>query len=340
MPRLFLLAVLGLASAGAATAQDGSGRWVHAIEKARELFEQGQYQLAEQELGHALRLSEAFGTTDPRAIVVLNDLASVQHALGHVAEAERLYRHALAACKHAGKARSHCEVRLSINLASLYADTGQYAHVERLARQVLPMLDTEKDAADLACLYLYLAAVSFHRSDYEEAETLFEDSLAMWEKVTTKDSPEKATLLNNIASIRLKTGRPDDAIPLLERAISMLEATCGAGHPHLIRPLANLAVSQALIGHSTEATAGAERARAIAENVLGPEHIITGETLLQCALVLRRAGRRGEAKALEKRGRSVIAKHESDNLLGHTVDFGTFRLPAASLEGQGSRQTP
>ena len=339
MRRLFLPLILALATAGAA-AKDSGERWERAIEKAREFFEQGQYQPAEQELVHALELSETFGAADPRAIVVLNDLASVQHALGNVADAERLYRHALAACKHAGKARRHCVIRLSINLASLYADTGQYAHVERLARQVLPMLDPDNDAADVACLHLYLATVAFHRSEFEEAEDLFESSLALWEKVTAQDSPEKATLLNNIASVRLKAGRPDDAIPLLERAIIMLEATCGADHPHLIRPLANLAVSQALIGHATEARVRADRARAIAENALGPNHVITGETLVQCALVLRRGARKGEAKALGKRGRSVIAKYESDNLLGHTVDFRAYRPPSAVLGGPSSHQAP
>jgi tetratricopeptide (TPR) repeat protein len=334
MTRLLLVIGLTLVPGSRGTANDPSEDWRLAVENARQFAGQGQFHQAEQELAQALRLAEAFGPLDRRTILTLNDFASLQQTLGRVAEAEKLYRRVLAACECVESPDRTCVVRVSGNLASLYVETGQYAKAERLAHRALSLLDAGADPADLARLYLYLAGVSFHRSEYEEAEALYQRSLAMWEKAVASDCPEAADVLNNIASIRIVTGRPADAIPLLERAVAIFEGAFGPVHPHLIRPLSNLAVSQAMAGSIAEAVAGAARARSVAENTLGPDHNVTGETLLQCAVVLRRAGRGAEAKALEKRARALISRHERDNLLGHTVDFHAYTPPAASASRQ------
>ncbi len=108
----------------------------------------------------------------------LNNLALLYQAQGRYAEAEPLYKRALAIREKALGAE-HPDVAQSLNnLAALYHDQGRYA----------------------------------------EAEPLYERSLAIREKVLGPEHPYTARSLENYAALLSKTGRADEATGMEGRA--------------------------------------------------------------------------------------------------------------------------
>ncbi len=85
----------------------------------------------------ALREVEQFGETDVRLTLVLNNLANLYHNQKKYAQAEPLYRWALA-IREARLSPTHLLVAQSLNtLATLCRDQGQYGEAEAFIKRCL-----------------------------------------------------------------------------------------------------------------------------------------------------------------------------------------------------------
>ena len=115
-----------------------------------------------------------------------------------------------------------------------------------------------------------------------------------------------------------------EARMLFERALASWESTVGPNHPQVAGALTYLAELDLAAKKYGDAESRLVRALTIAEKQLGADHPYTGEMMNLHATVLRKTGRKTEAKRVEKRARALLAKHASDNLTNHTVDFRTL----------------
>src|SRR5262249_42277990 len=112
--------------------------------------------------------------------LTLNNLAALYKAQSRYADAEPVYKRALA-IQEKTLGPDHPDVATSLNnLADLYEDQGRYA----------------------------------------EAEPLFQRSLAIWEKELGPDRPNVATSLNNLAKLYDAQSRYDDALPIVRQMIN------------------------------------------------------------------------------------------------------------------------
>ncbi|CAM9191144.1 unnamed protein product, partial [Pylaiella littoralis] len=143
---------------------------------------------------------------------------------------------------------------------------------------------------------------------YDEAEPLYERSLAIREKALGCDHPDVAVSLNNRAGLLESQGKYDEADPLYLRAIKIGEKTLGPDHPDLATRLNNRAGLLESQGMYAEAEPLYERSQAIFEKVFGPEHPHMTSSLNNRAGLLESQGKYEEAGPLYDRSLAIREK--------------------------------
>ncbi len=149
---------------------------------------------------------------------MLNNLAWVYSAQGRAAEAEPLYKRALAIAEQA-LGPDHPEIGTHLhNLAALYRTQGRLAEAELLLKRALAI--GEKAAPDhphVAKALNNLAELYRVQGRYAEAEALYKRALILGEKVLGPDHPDVGTYLSNFAGLRVSQEDWSDAVTLLKR---------------------------------------------------------------------------------------------------------------------------
>jgi tetratricopeptide (TPR) repeat protein len=125
---------------------------------------------------------------------------------------------------------------------------------------------------DSASLYLR------NRGQYQAAEPLLQEALALGEKKDGIDHPDTSNLLNNLAVLYWNQGKYEEVEPLLQRVLAINEKMQGLEHPTTVSTLNNLAVLYADQGKYEEAEKLYQRALTIVEKTVGPEHPDTKNT--------------------------------------------------------------
>jgi tetratricopeptide (TPR) repeat protein len=285
----------------------------------------GQYAAAAGSFLGAVHAAEQ-ARMDPCLLLALNSLARVDDDLGQFAEAERLYKRALAMLKKGGHAEGTSYAGILSNLGALFVEDGQIAAGEAMLRESLAMYARLVPADDerIAATRNGLAEALMRRSKYREAERLLEQALVILENPSNHRGMLAVTL-SNLAVLRRMQGRDPEAVPLLERSLAIFESENGRDHPALLRGLNNLATAYAFTKRRDEADATFRRTLAIAEQYLGANHPTYGFVLNNYAEFLGMNGRKAEAKTLAAKARDVLRDSARRNGLGMTVDASALR---------------
>jgi tetratricopeptide (TPR) repeat protein len=246
--------------------------------------------------------------------------------MGRFAESHRYLNRALAMVDPTGKKTQRDRALLLTNVALLYREEGQTAQAEELLYQAIAI---EKEIlppgdARLVPTRAGLAELVLVDGKYQEAERLFVELLAIFEKQPDRWRQERGTIMGDLGVVRHFQGQDDEAIQLFRQAIAIHEAELGPDHPVLLRPLINLAKVHAAAGRTADADAVFRRAVAIAERGLGPDHPTYSDVLIAYAGFLRATGHPREAKALEARSKSARQENARRDGIGLTVDASSF----------------
>ena len=139
-----------------------------------------------------------------------------------MAEAEPLYRRALAIDERS-YGPDHPDVARALNnLAELLQATNRLAEAEPLYRRALA-IDERSYGPDHPTVALNnLAELLQATNRLAEAEPLYRRALAIDERSYGPDHPTVALRLNNLASLLRATNRLDEAEPLSRRAVQIL----------------------------------------------------------------------------------------------------------------------
>jgi tetratricopeptide (TPR) repeat protein len=92
-------------------------------------------------------------------------------------------------------------------------------------------ISLDEAAALLNTAGFYLRA----RGQYQEAEPLRQEALAIGEKLHGVNHPNTVYLLNNLANLYWDRGKYDEAEPLYQRALAIREKVLGPEHPDTVR---------------------------------------------------------------------------------------------------------
>jgi tetratricopeptide (TPR) repeat protein len=79
-----------------------------------------------------------------------------------------------------------------------------------------------------------LAGLYDSQGKYKEAEPLYQQALALSQKLLGDDHPHVAQSLNNLAGLYYSQGKYKEAEPLYQQALNILEQRLGVDHPNTI----------------------------------------------------------------------------------------------------------
>jgi CHAT domain-containing protein/tetratricopeptide (TPR) repeat protein len=205
-----------------------------------------------------------FGSNHPNYGAALNNLALVYRDQGKYAEAEGLYKRALAIREQALGA-DHPDVAQTLNnLALVYGDQSKYAEAEGLHKRALAIREQAlgADHPDVAQTLNNLANLYRNQGKYAEAEGLYKRALAIREQARGADHPDVARTLNNLANVYRNQGKYTEAEGLYKRALAIREQALGANHPDVAVTLNNLAILFSSKGDSRMALSYSRKASA------------------------------------------------------------------------------
>ncbi|WP_413199576.1 CHAT domain-containing protein, partial [Nostoc piscinale] len=155
-----------------------------------------------------------------------------------------------------------------------------------------------KEHPDVASSLNNLALLYKKQGKYQQAEPLYQRSLAIFEKLLGKEHPLVATSLNNLALVYKAQGKYQQAEPLYQRSLTIREKWLGKEHPDVANSLNNLAALYYAQGKYQQAEPLYLRSLAIFEKVLGKEHPDVAQSLNNLAELYRAQGKYQQAEPL------------------------------------------
>jgi tetratricopeptide (TPR) repeat protein len=282
-----------------------------AIVKAEKLLENG-VETARQRKERSAGLAE-----------VLNDLGTLYHDSGNLVEADRAYRESFSIWRRVASNNPKLGMTLQ-NLAGLRLEQGRASDAEKLYMEAQRLLVSVHgvDSPEGASALTGLAHVYFEMGRYENARQVGEHALSILE--TKRDNPHLGVTLFILAKTAWKQSRDGEAERLLRQAIQTWRVLLGPQHRTVLSGLVSLAI---LISGKDphEANHLFSEALQSLETQLGPDHAFTGYALVGYARHLEQQGRKGEGMRLKRRGQAILARHSSENHLGHTIDIQAFQ---------------
>jgi tetratricopeptide (TPR) repeat protein len=266
----------------------------------------GRYDKGLEVVRDALVRSEALGWA-PLVAAARLQLGSLLEKKGAHAEAEaeleRAYFDAVkgVAPKVAFEAATELVYVVGVSEAR-HADGRHWARLAEVALADVP----DGEHLRQASLLVNLANLHNATGDYDEAERVHEQALAIREEALGAGHPLVATSLNNLANVYAATRRFDAAKEHYLRVLAIREAALNPEHPHVANTLNNLANIHQSMGDHPAAKVLHERALAIRERVLGPDHRDVATSLNNLAVVHETTGGYPTAKALNLRAIAIL----------------------------------
>ena len=258
----------------------------------------------------------------------MNNLAGLFKAQDRYADAEPLYKRALAIYEEAFGPDHPNVAGSQNNLATLYDDQGRYAEAERLYKRSLAIREKTlgPDHPDVALSLNNLGHLYITQGRHAEAEPIYKRTLTIREKSLGPDHPDVARSLNNLAELYRAQGRYADAEPLYKRALQIREKAHGPNDPDVATSLDGLALLYQAQGRYADAEPLYKRSMAIREKTLGPDRPEVATSLNNLAELYRAQGRYADAEPLYKRALAILEK-----ALGSDADHSNVATTLSNL---------
>lgn len=255
---------------------------------------------------HADALLRAIGEdADTDATPLMNQLGLLLKANALYAEAESLYRRALAIDERSyGPEHPNVAIRLN-NLALLLEATNRLAEAELLVRRELVITERSygTEHGQVTRVLRFLARLLQSANRTAEAEPVLRRRLEIAEKRSGKNHPNTAYHINNLARLLQDINRQEEAELLYRRALAIHEQSCGPEDIDVAIDLHSLAQLLKDINRMDEAEPMMKRAAGIVFRIRGADHpstkkVVDNYQLLLSAMELPQSEIRARISAL------------------------------------------
>lgn len=253
-------------------------------------------------------------------------LAFNRYVDGDYAQAETLYRSALALAR-----QSHGDVRSSVpealtGLGDSIAERGQGAQAEALYREALAIdLKLHGQAhADTARSLNALAGLLYFQARYADAEPLFQRALSIRKALFGERHALVAQSLNNLGSLYFQTGRYEQASAVWTEALPVHRSVFGLEHREVATILNNLGRVELTRGQLAVAEAHFSEALAMDRRLLAAGHDDLVLPLNSLAMVLMARGSSAPAEVLLREALDIARARQHwllDQVLGNLADL-------------------
>jgi tetratricopeptide (TPR) repeat protein len=243
---------------------------------------------------------------DPNDAEALHNVAIVYRRQGKYAEAEGLYKRALAISETLG-ARPAKVANILYSLAFLYDNQGRYTEAEGLYKRALAIREKALGAnhPEVSATLHNLGVVYANHGRFAEAEELYKRALSILDKTPAGHDASVATILDDLASVYHKEGRDADIEALYKRAVATLEKAFGPDHPEVAITLNNLASFYREQGNYSESESLQNRALAIKKKALGASHPSVAMSLDSLAALYVEQGKYAEGQGFAERALAI-----------------------------------
>jgi tetratricopeptide (TPR) repeat protein/transcriptional regulator with XRE-family HTH domain len=143
------------------------------------------------------------------------------------------------------------------------------------------------------------------RAQYDEAERLLTQALALSEEMQAIDEIMLADSLNNLGLLAHEQGKYARSEALLQRALFIYEQTYGIEHITVAQCISSLAENYRVQARHSQMEAHVKQALAIREKVLGGEHPDVAKSLNQLATLYHGLGKYSLAEPLYRRALDI-----------------------------------
>ncbi|EIJ44241.1 tetratricopeptide repeat protein [Beggiatoa alba B18LD] len=199
---------------------------------------QGENDLAEPFYHQLLTLQIAKLGENARDIIpTLNALASLSYQLGRYPQAQHFYQRLL----------SLQEIHQQPVLATLealaelaFTRFKDLSTAQKLYERVLTLQTVDGESLAVTNTLNLLGLIAFQQQDYAKAEPLYQQALALREKLLGREHADVAVSLNNLAKLYATQGQYEKAKPLYIKAITILEQQEIPNNPILRKVKENL----------------------------------------------------------------------------------------------------
>lgn len=233
----------------------------------------------------------------------LHGLGEVLHSQGRYSDAEQSFRQALAIQRQVLGPAHADTARTLQDLALVMDDGGHLKEAIPVMREALAMQRTlagSQPDPGVALALHNLGALLADDGDYDAAETLYLESLAMRHRLFGERHPLIAGTLGNLALVRQSKGDLAGAEATYREALAVQRQTLGEVHPDVAITLNNLAFVQYARGDQAEALANEREALGILRQLFPGDHPEVARFENRLGFWLTQAGRYAEAdQALE-----------------------------------------
>lgn len=208
----------------------------------------------------------------------------------------------------------------TLEAAVLLNRAGRFLHEQHLferaatsylsALEILEHLDrdsvTATGEAERAYCQHGLGRIAFRKGDYADAESHFQQALALRLKCFGAAHPEYATTLNNLALLRLYKGELDPSVlAQLEEALAIRREKLGSQHLLVAKSLNNIGMYWIATGNLARAESTHREALLLRETLLNPNHPDVVQSLNGLATCLAESGSDKQAETLFKRALAI-----------------------------------
>jgi len=192
---------------------------------------------------------------------------------------------------------------LKSTIGQILENNGHYETAEALLRDALAMRQElfggeGEDHPAIAESLAQLAHVWVAQGRLAAAEPLYEQALAMQERLSEGDDPKLATTLNYVANERFELGRPADAAPLYERSLAMRRRLFAGDHADVAESINDLARVRNAMGSTLEAESLYSEALAMYQRVFRSDHPRVAVAMNNLAVTRLNLGRAAESEQL------------------------------------------
>ena len=279
-------------------------------QQALQLYRAGQHSDATSVAERALAIAERQGAEQLNTASALNLLGLLYAAQGRYADAEPVYKRALA-LREKALGLEHPSVGTSLNnLAELYRLQGRLAEAEPLYKRDLAILEKTVGShhQDVATSLNNLGLLLQKQQRVAEAETSFSRALTIKEKALGPEHAEVAVILNNLAELYRSQSRFAETAPLHQRTLAIKQRSLHPEHPSIGISLNNLALTHHEQGQLDNAERLYTQALDLAEKTLGENDPNLANTLINLGGLRLEQRRLSEAIINLERGAEMIAK--------------------------------
>jgi CHAT domain-containing protein len=279
---------------------------------------------------------DVLGDDHPDTAKAASLVANVLDDLSKPAEAQALYRQALARYAKA-LGEDHVDTALCVNsLAGSLRDRGQYAEAEALFRKARAAFQQAlgEEHPYVLTTSSNLAAVLFSRGKHPEAEVINREILARRRRLFGEEHEDTAMSYNNLAAALSGQGKFAEAELHYRTSLALRRKLHGEDHPETARACNNLAENLSRQDRFAEADPLYREALAIRRKVRGEDHQDTGQSYSGVAFSLQNQSRYAAAEPLFRKALAINQKVWGER--HHNTARGYNNL-ADNLDHQGNR---